>query len=596
MSSGFSGAAPDVFAAGGRSTGSNFDVNFNPQQQQQQFAIRPPLSGVLPETYAQIRRPDFVGKRSATEFQQNRVGLGYYHRNVKARSNYLHTSPISPLSPVDISPVPSGSTEVSSISNPLVPRYGTSVNRQIPVQRSVENTQNCSGDLVVESEKKVMMMNHRLQELEKVLLGDEEEAEEAISAVSNNDLSDTIQDLLGPVRPPVSPSPTSSSSSCSSTSASPPICAKQSFIDAAATISDGKPEAAVEIITRLQQIANQRGSPEQRLTAYLVSALKSRVNLTSNPFSPSELYSKEQTLAIHMLYDVSPCFKLAFMAANLSILETASDRGFSQIHVLDFDIGQGRQYVHLLHALSSKASAGKRAAALKVTALGDFSSFSEENTRIVGDHLKSLAAKIGVQFNFSVRKFAISDVNLDKLGVLPGETLAVNLAFKLHMLPDESVTTENRRDELLRRVKSLSPAVVTVVEQDINANTAPLTVRVREAYAHYGALFDSLDATASRDNVDRVRIESALGRKLGNSVACEGRDRVERCEVYGKWAARMRMAGFDPVQISQTVADSLRVKLNSGTRGNPGFTVSEQSGGVGFGWMGRILTVASAWR
>lgn len=81
-----------------------------------------------------------------------------------------------------------------------------------------------------------------------------------------------------------------------------------------------------------------------------------------------------------------------------------------------------------------------------------------------------------------------------------------------------------------------------------------------------------------------------------NSVACEGKDRVERCEVFGKWRARMGMAGFVAKRMSQKLVDSLRVKVNSGTRGNPGFTVNEEAGGVSFGWKERTLTVASAWR
>lgn len=210
----------------------------------------------------------------------------------------------------------------------------------------------------------------------------------------------------------------------------------------------------------------------------------------------------------------------------------------------------------------------------------------------VGDGLKSLAAKDGIRFDFNVLSLKITDLSREKLGVEEGEVLAVNLAFKLYKLPDESVTTENQRDELLRRVKALGPAVVTVVEQEMNGNTAPFPARVAEACGYYGALFDSLEATAGILS-DRVRIEEGLGRRAANSVACEGRDRVERCEVFGKWRARMGMAGFALKPLGQSVADSLR---NSDTCGNPGFTVKEETGGICFGWMGRTLSVASAWR
>lgn len=623
MSSGFSGGVPDFFATGGRSTNinSSYNPNLNPQQQ---FSFRSPLYMVPPNPDAQIRRPDLVGKRSLAEFQQlNRQGLGFYHRNVKSRPNYLHASPISTLSQVEFSPVPSSSPEASSVSslwNSVNSGYGLPILHRNRLQRLTlsNGTGNnasasvCSPSMAddkgngqtgtgqardgsgLESEKK--MMSHRLQELEKVLLGDEEEGE-AVSVVSDSELSQTIQNLIGPTQKPVSSSPTSSPTSCCSTSASPQIpCTKQSLMDAAVAISEGKFEVAAETITRLQQVANPRGTSEQRLTAYMVTALNSRVKPTGHPTPAWELYGKEHTLSAQMLYDVSPCFMLGFMASNLAILEATSEQGFHNIHVLDFDIGNGRRYAHLLHALASRKSDNKRAVSLKITTIVDLLSSGEEKLKGVGEGLKILANKINVCLNFSVKKSNIKELSREKLGVDPNEVLAVNLAFKLYQLPDESVTTDNLRDELLRRVKGLSPKVVTLVEQDMNANTAPLTVRVREACEHYGALFDSLDATASRENPDRVRIEAALGRRMGNSVACEGKDRVERCEVFGKWRARMSMAGFQPVPTSRTTVEELRMKLNSRTRGNPGFTVNEQSGGICFGWMGRNLTVASAWR
>lgn len=610
MSSGFSGGGRDLFAAGGRSTASmNSSYSTN---QQQQFPFRSPLSGILSDPASQIWRPDLIGKRSLAEFQQqNQQGLGFYLRNVKSRPDFQHANPLSPISPVDFSAVPSILPEVS---NSLNSRYGLPVlhqHRLQPLNIYNRNARNVTsgifspktgvnhpgpGSEVLGQDTEKKMMNHRLLELERELLGDEDDGE-AVSVVTNSEWSDTMQNLIGPTQNPISPSPTSSSSSCSSTSASPPIpSTKQSLIDAAAAISEGNSAAATEIITRLQQFANSEGSSEQRLTAFMVSALKSRVSPTGHPYSTSELYNKEHKLSTQMLYEVSPCFKLCFMAANLAILDATSEHGFQRIHVVDFDIGEGRQYMHFLHALAANNSGEKRAAALKITAFADLISGGEDKLKTVGERLQTLANKCGVCFEFSVKKFVVGDLSRDKLGVEPDEALAVNFAFKLHNLPDESVTTENMRDELLRLVKGLSPNVMTVAEQEMNGNTAPLTVRVREACEHYGALLESLEATVPRGSPDRVRIEEALGRKIGNSVACEGRERVERSEVFGKWRARMSMAGFQPVLMSQPVAESLRAKLNSGTRGNPGFTVCKQSGGICFGWMGRTLTVASAWR
>ncbi|XP_051143457.1 scarecrow-like protein 8 [Andrographis paniculata] len=622
MSSGFSGGVSDLFYTGRRSavvSNGSYGSNLN---QQQQFGYGSPLAGGLPEQDVQIRRSNLIGKRPLVGFQQQQgfapqnQGLGFYLRNVKARPNYEGMSPVSTLSPIEFSSISPEFSSISSVSNSMNSRFGSQFVAHSRMQamnvsdRSVHNvfdgiplpnqTQskrlenfgvNAPENSTQNPEKN--MMNHRLQELEKQLLDDEEDGE-GVSAVTNSDWSETIQNLIGLTPKPVSPSPTaSSSSSCSSTSASPPVlCAKQALIDAATAIADGKTESAVESLALLQQVANTKGTSEQRLSAYMLSALKSRVYPTQHPPAVTELCGDDHAASTHLLYEASPCFELGFMAANLAILDAATELGFQKIHVLDFDISQGAQYSHLLQALAKKKLDNKPPAALNITAFTEFAAAGEK-LRKVGDELAALAASIGVPFKFQVKNLSTTDLCRSGLNVQPDEALAVNFAFKLYKLPDESVTTENPRDDLLRRVKSLSPDAVTVVEQDINTNTAPLIARVRDACDYYGALFDSLDATVAGN---RAPIEAALGRKLSNAVACEGAERLERCEVFGKWRVRMTMAGFQPRAVSQRDAESLRSKLNSVTRGGTGFTLKEESGGVCFGWMGRTLTVASAWR
>ncbi|KAK4718448.1 hypothetical protein R3W88_016786 [Solanum pinnatisectum] len=611
MSSDFSGGVPD-FYGGARSN----LIPMNNAQPQIQFPHRP--DGVSQNLY---RRPTFIGKRSLAAFQQQQFqflqqqqqqqqqqfqflqqqkqqehqGLGFYLRNVKPRS-YQQASPISPL---DYSV---SSSSISSEFSPMIARH--------PLPISTVNTNgvlssgnpNCSAvasylnqvhnSLYQESEEKMM---NRLHELEKQLLEDNNEDEEdTVSVVTNNDeWSETIKNLITPISNHLSPA--SSTSSCSSSMESPPVSSpKQSIVEAATAITDGKTNVAVQILTRLAQVADVRGSSEQRLTAYMVSALRSRVNSTEYPPPVMELHSKEHAVSAQNLYEISPCFKLGFMAANLAIVEAVADHPSNKIHVIDFDIGQGGQYLHLLHALATKKT--DNPISLKITAIStEFTGRADSSLKSIEDDLKTLANKVGISLIFKIISCTITDLSREKLGIEHDEALAVNFAYRLYRLPDESVTTENLRDELLRRVKGLSPKVVTLVEQELNGNTAAFVARVNEACGYYGALLDSLDATVSRDETGRVKVEEGLSRKLTNSVACEGRDRVERCEVFGKWRARMSMAGFGPRPMSQQIADSLLKRLNSGPRGNPGFNVNEQSGGISFGWMGKTLTVASAW-
>ncbi|KAL8257354.1 hypothetical protein R6Q59_029395 [Mikania micrantha] len=629
MSSGFPGGHPDYLnintsTVTGRSMpfmNLNNNINSNAQN-----SYRSPLAGILADSSSQIgiRRPDLMGKRSLAEFQhhQQLQHAAFFLRNVKHRPYNQHASPVSPLSLVDFPTSP----EVSSVSNisssSSVPRYGVPLMQQMrPNLHSVNlgggNFNGVIGNYQLNNRGSVSRvclpakqspgsqetegkMMKRLQELEKELLLDDEDGQNDVSGVTNSEWSETIQNILGsaPVAKPeniVSPSPTSSSSSsCASSSASPanPICPNQLFSDAASAIADGKSDSAVEVLSRLNQISNAVGSPEQRLNFYMTVALRSRLKL--NPAAASELYGKDHILSTQLLYDNSLCFKLAFMAANATILELA--HAVKKIHVVDFDIGQGVQYLFLLQEIASaRKDANEIPITLKLTTFSDFGNGGTERLNIVGDGLKSLANKLGVSFTFHASCLKLSDLDTAALMADSDDVLVVNLAFKLYKLPDESVTTENLRDEVLRRVKGLSPALVTVVEQELNGNTASFETRVGQVFGYYGALMESLDATMGRDNLDRVKVEEGLSRKMANSVACEGRDRVERCEVFGKWRARMSMAGFEPTVMSQLSLESFLSKVNSVTRGNPGFTAVEEAGVIGFGWKGRTLTVASAW-
>ncbi|CAD6340663.1 unnamed protein product [Miscanthus lutarioriparius] len=453
-----------------------------------------------------------------------------------------------------------------------------------------------------------------LQELEKHLLGDDDdgEAEAAGSAcgstVTSSAWGDTIQELNSITAAPLtslpsnhstapaamsrSPSNSSSSTVSSAASSSPPTStasSRQLLSEAAAAIVDGNHAAAAAHLAVLKVAANPRGDAEQRLVAMMASALSSRIGRPPASQHLAGLCGAEQRAACQLLHDVSPCFGLALHGANLAILDAVADQRV--IHLIDFDVSVA-QHIALIQALSSRRVAGT---CLKVTAVADPTSpFTPALTQALGateQRLKRYAQQAGLEFRFKAVSCVAGEIEASRLGCEPGaEALVVNLAFVLSRVPDESVSPANPRDELLRGVRALCPRVVTLVEQELNANTAPLAARFADACAHYGAVLESLDATLARDSAQRARAETALANKAANAVAREGPDRVERCEVFGKWRARFGMAGLRPVAIGQGVADRVRARLR------PGFDVKLDSGRLGVGWMGRVVTVASAWR
>eukprot|EP01018_Ginkgo_biloba_P018564 Gb_07573 [translate_table: standard] len=477
-------------------------------------------------------------------------------------------------------------------------------------------------------------IKHRLQELERELLSDNDDAAlaSAISPEESSNLdqewADTIQNILfeESVLPPPTFSgetwdhpdsykkrPTSQPSVPQPENQDHPFsfqhekttstghgqidagrCSKKLLVECATAIYEGKIELASNIIKNLMQMVSIYGDPMQRLTGYMVEGLVARLGLSRkglcNALRWKEMPSRDHLSALQILFEVCPYFKFGCMAANGAILEAF--KGHKKVHIIDFDIGQGSQYISLIQSLAVRIGGPPE---IRITGVDDPGSMPCPlgGLHMIGECLLKVAETVGVPLQFHTITEKAEDVQPGMLGCRPGEALAVNFAFQLHHMPDESVSTRNPRDQLLRMVKSLNPKVVTVVEKEVNTNTAPFLPRFIEALNYYSAVFESLDITLARESRDRTNIEKqCLARDIVNIVACEGAERTERYEVAGKWRARMTMAGFTVSPLSTNVENTVKSLLRSY---NSNYTLKLKGGALHFGWLDKTLIVASAW-
>ncbi|KAA3485054.1 Scarecrow-like protein 1 [Gossypium australe] len=369
---------------------------------------------------------------------------------------------------------------------------------------------------------------------------------------------------------------------------------KQMLIECAAILSEGHIEKASAIINELRQKVSIQGDPPQRIAAYMVEGLAARMAASGKYLYKAlrckEPPSSDRLAAMQILFEVCPCFKFGFMAANGAIIEAF--KGEKRVHIIDFDISQGSQYITLIQTIAKLPG---KPSHLRLTGVDDPESVQRLNggLEIVGLRLEKLAEILGVPFEFRAVPSRTSLVAPSMLDCKPGEALIVNFAFQLHHMPDESVSTINQRDQLLRMVKSMNPKLVTVVEQDVNTNTSPFFPRFIEAYSYYSAVFDSLDATLPRESQDRMNVErQCLARDIVNIIACEGEERIERYEVAGKWRARMIMAGFKSCPMSSNVIDTIQKLIKEYC---DRYKLKEDVGALHFGWEDKSLIVASAW-
>ncbi|XP_010519375.1 PREDICTED: scarecrow-like protein 1 isoform X2 [Tarenaya hassleriana] len=371
---------------------------------------------------------------------------------------------------------------------------------------------------------------------------------------------------------------------------------KQMLIYSARALAEGRVEEASAMINELRQVVSVNGDPLQRASAYMTEGLAARVEASGKCLYKAlrckEPPSSERLAAMQILFEVCPCFKFGFMAANGTIIKAFE--GESRVHIIDFDINQGSQYMTLLQTVAGLSEAARPH--LRLTGVDDPESVQRivGGLEIIGLRLQELADILGVSFEFKAVPAKASSVTPTMLDRRPGEALIVNFAFQLHHLPDESVSTTNQRDKLLRMVKGMNPKLVTMAEQDVNTNTAPFFPRFIEAYNYYTAVYKSLDVTMPRGSQDRMNVERhCLARDIVNIIACEGEERVERYEVAGKWRARMTMAGFTSCPMNPGMIDVIKKMIKEQYCDK--YKVKEELGSLHFGWEDKSLIIASAW-
>ncbi|KAL6562348.1 GRAS [Orobanche gracilis] len=255
-------------------------------------------------------------------------------------------------------------------------------------------------------------------------------------------------------------------------------------------------ESLMDIIEKLVSVS---GEPSQSLGAYVLEGLRARL---------SELMSY-----MHVLYQICPYYKFAYMSANIMIGEAMVKE--NRIHVVDFQIAQGSQWISFIQALSKRPGAPPY---IRITGVDDSQSAYARGggLEIVGKRLAQVADSCGVPFEFHGAAMPGCEIHLENLQVRHGEALAVNFPYILHHMPDESVSTTNHRDRLLRLVKSLSPKVVTLVEQESNTNTSTFFQKFCETLDYYTAMFESIDATRARDMLNGY--SSNFGLAEGNGA------------------------------------------------------------------------------
>lgn len=353
--------------------------------------------------------------------------------------------------------------------------------------------------------------------------------------------------------------------------------------------------AALDMVREIKRLASSNSGAMGKVANYFVDALARRIYGASigDWASLSQADALSEVLYSHF-YEACPYLKFAHFMANQAILEAFKDHKF--VHVIDFNLMQGSQWPALIQALALRPGGPPH---LRMTGIGPPQPDNKDVLQEVGMKLAQIAVSVNVEFSFrGVVATKLDDVKPWMFEAKQGEAIAVNSILQLHRLLFGHVTSNPSMapiDEVLTSIKSLSPKVVTLVEQEANHNSPVFLERFVEALHYYCTMFDSLEACCfPPQGPEMTYTEMYLAREIVNIVACEGLERSERHEPLSQWRKRMMNAGFQPLHLGSNAFKqaSLLLKLSSGE----GYTVEENKGCLTLGWHSRPLIAASAWQ
>ncbi|KAL1098389.1 hypothetical protein V6Z11_D05G097700 [Gossypium hirsutum] len=167
--------------------------------------------------------------------------------------------------------------------------------------------------------------------------------------------------------------------------------------------------------------------------------------------------------------------------------------------------------------------------------------------------------------------------------------------YRLRNLPDDSVMLNSPRNMVLKLIKRLNPDLFIQGVVNGNYNFPFFINRFREAFFHFSAMFDILEANVGGEDPDRLLLErGTFGRDAINVIAYEGMERSDRPETYKQWQLRNQKAGFRQLSLEQNILNRARTVLKSDYHKD--FDIEVDGKWMLQGWKGRVIHALSCWK
>lgn len=383
--------------------------------------------------------------------------------------------------------------------------------------------------------------------------------------------------------------------------------ASEILLETARAIADKNSSRVQQLMWMLNELSSPYGDTDQKLTAYFLQALFSRMTDSGERCYRSLSSASDKTCSFEStrktvlkFQEVSPWTTFGHVACNGAIMEAFD--GEPKLHIIDFSNTYCTQWPTLLEALATRTDETPhlRLTTVMASKSGGASggvAAVQKLMKEIGSRMEKFARLMGVPFKFHVihHDGDLSDLNLDELDLKDDEALAINTVGSLHSI----TAVGDRRDYLISAFQRLHPRIITVVEEeaelDVGVDGLEFVKGFEECLRWFRVYFEALDESFPRTSNERLMLERAAGRAILDLVACAPSDSVERRESAARWSRRLLVGGFSPVSFSDEVCDDVRALLR---RYKEGWSMTQCSdvAGIFLSWKDQPVVWASAWK
>lgn len=371
--------------------------------------------------------------------------------------------------------------------------------------------------------------------------------------------------------------------------------------------ASGNLHHADSCLRQISQLASINGDSLQRLATRFASALALRLVKrwpgVHRSLNRNHRPNSEPDRARQVSTRTFPYLGFAYAVIARILLQSMSYE--EAIHIVDLGSGDSELWVPLMRSFALLPCGIPH---LRISCVHGDKAVVDE----LGRTLAKEAKKLDMPFQYNPVNVALKDLEIDTLGVeqRPREALGFVSVLNLHVLlaqddqflggqsKDVGIAVKEckQMEKFLAAIRSVSPKVVLLVEQEADHNLNRLVDRFVGCLNYYSAAFDCLDATFGSSSSlmdERLELEEMYAREIENVIACEGLERVERHERFGRWMVRLGRAGFKPVRLWLDGLEDYRKMVEA--YGKEGYKIISDRASLVMCWHERPLYAVSAW-